>query len=57
VMSKPAVTRKLGAELDKLAHEGHISPIVGARFALEDASQALRLIDGRGATGKVVLEL
>ncbi len=57
VMSKPAVTQKLGAELDKLAREGHIRPIVGARFSLEDASQALRLIDGRGATGKVVLEL
>jgi hypothetical protein len=30
---------------------------VGARFALEDASEALKLIDGRGATGKVVLDV
>ena len=29
----------------------------GARFPLERASEALELIDGRGATGKVVLEL
>ena len=57
VMAKPAVTRELGAELDRLAREGHIAPIVGARFALEDASEALQLIDGRGATGKIVLEL
>ncbi|HLM27497.1 MAG TPA: NADPH:quinone oxidoreductase family protein [Thermoleophilaceae bacterium] len=56
VMGKPQVTRDLGAELDQLSREGHIRPIVGARFALEDASQALQLIDGRGATGKVVLE-
>lgn len=57
VMPKPQVTQELGAELDRLAREGHIRPIVGARFALEDASQALQLIDSRGATGKVVLEL
>ena len=57
VMPKPHVTQELGAELDQMARAGHIRPIVGARFALEDASQALQLIDGRGATGKVVLEL
>ncbi len=32
-------------------------PIIGARFPLEQAAEALHLIDGRGATGKVVLEL
>jgi hypothetical protein len=30
---------------------------VGARFPLDQAADALELIDGRGATGKVVLEL
>jgi hypothetical protein len=30
---------------------------VGATFPFERASEALRLIDERGATGKVVLEL
>jgi NADPH2:quinone reductase len=30
---------------------------VGARFPLEQASDALKLIDERGATGKIVLEL
>jgi NADPH:quinone reductase len=34
-----------------------VRPIVGARFPLEQAVDALELIDGRGATGKVVLEL
>jgi NADPH2:quinone reductase len=37
-------------------HDGHIHPPVGARFPLEQAAEALKLIDGRGATGKVVLE-
>jgi NADPH2:quinone reductase len=34
-----------------------VRPIVGARFPLERASEALELIDGRGATGKVVLDI
>jgi NADPH2:quinone reductase len=33
-----------------------VRPIVGARFPLESATEALELIDGRGALGKVVLE-
>jgi len=43
-------------EANKLIAAGHVRPFVGARLPLEQASEALRLIDGRGATGKVVLE-
>ena len=57
VMSKPDVNREIGQELQKLIESGHVRPLVGARFPLEKASEALELIDGRGATGKVVLEL
>ena len=32
-------------------------PIVGERFPLERAAEALKAIDERRATGKVVLEL
>jgi NADPH2:quinone reductase len=56
VMAKPDVTREIGAEIGRLMDEGHIRPPVGARFPLEQAADALKLIDGRGATGKVVLE-
>ena len=45
-----------GEEIAKLVAGGHVKPLVGARFPLESASQALQLIDDRGATGKVVLE-
>ena len=31
--------------------------LIGARFPLERAAEALKLIDERGATGKVVLEV
>jgi len=57
VMAKPNVTREIGAEVARLIEGGFIRPIVGARFGLEEAADALKLIDGRGATGKVVLNL
>jgi NADPH:quinone reductase len=57
VMPKPEVSLHIAAELDKLIEGGYVRPIVGARFPLEQAGDALKLIDERGATGKVVLEL
>src|SRR5215213_9174624 len=57
VMGKRDVNREIGAEVNRLVDEGFVRPIVGARFPLERANEALQLIDGRGATGKVVLEL
>ena len=57
VMGKRDVNREIGAEVNRLVDEGFARPIVGARFPLERASEALQLIDGRGATGKVVLDL
>jgi NADPH2:quinone reductase len=57
VMGKRDVNREIGAAVNRLVDEGFVRPIVGARFPLEQASEALRLIDERGATGKVVLEL
>ena len=57
VMGKPAVNREIGDAVQGLVDAGFVRPIVGARFPLDRASEALQLIDGRGATGKVVLEL
>jgi NADPH2:quinone reductase len=57
VISKPDVTRSIGSEIGLLAAEGFVRPIVGARFPLSDAADALELLDSRGATGKVVLEV
>ena len=47
---------EIAAALDELIAAGHVQPLVGARLPLEQAADALQLIDGRGATGKVVLE-
>jgi NADPH2:quinone reductase len=57
VMGKPAVVTDVGAAVADLIDKGFVRPVVGARFPLERAGEALVLIDERGATGKVVLEL
>jgi NADPH:quinone reductase len=57
VMSKPEVNREIAAEIERLIEAGFVRPLVGARFPLERGADALKLIDERGATGKVVLEL
>jgi NADPH:quinone reductase len=57
VMGKPDLNREIGAGVNRLVAEGVVRPIVGARFPLEQAAEALKLIEGRGATGKVVLDV
>lgn len=57
VIGKPELTRQIGAEITRLIDAGFVKPIVGARFPLERAADALELIDGRGAVGKVVLDV
>jgi NADPH2:quinone reductase len=59
VIAKPGLNREIGAEISKLIDSGHVRPLVGAGFpfTVEGASEALNLIDGRGATGKVVLDV
>lgn len=57
VMGKPDLNREVGAALDDLIERGFVRPIVGPRFPLERAADALMTIDSRAATGKVVLEV
>ena len=59
VIAKPEINRRIGAEIAKLIGSGHVRPLVGAGFPLSaaGAAEALDLIDGRGATGKVVLDV
>lgn len=56
-VSKPDYVREVGDALAGLIASGHVAPIVTARFPLERAGEALELIERRGATGKVVLEV
>ena len=56
-MPKPAFNREVGAAIERLIERGYVSPLIGARFAFDDAVSALKCIDSRQATGKVVLDV
>jgi len=57
VMGKPDLNREIGAQVGRMVDEGFIRPIVGERFPLERAADALRTLDERRATGKIVLDV
>jgi NADPH:quinone reductase len=55
VGDKPELTREIGEDLDRLAGEGFVDPLVGGTYSLEEGAQALRDLDERRATGKLVV--
>jgi len=57
VMGKPELNREIGAIVTGMIEEGFIRPVVGERFPLDRAAEALKTIDERRATGKVVLDV
>jgi NADPH2:quinone reductase len=57
VMGNPERNRAIGEAVGRMIADGYIHPIVGGRYALEDAVEAFRAIDERQALGKIVLEL
>jgi NADPH:quinone reductase len=57
VMSRPEVNLQIGAEITRLIEQGFVRPIVGERFPLERAADALRVLDERRAVGKIVLDV
>ncbi len=57
VMQEPELTVEIAKGLATLAEKGFVEPVVGQVFPLEQAAQALRELDARKATGKVVLRL
>jgi NADPH2:quinone reductase len=54
---RPEYLREVGAELERMVAAGYVRPIVGGRYPLEGAAEALRDLDERRATGKLVLDL
>jgi NADPH2:quinone reductase len=56
-MSRPEVNVEIGAAIEGLIEQGFVRPIVGERFPLERAADALRAIEERRATGKIVLDV
>jgi NADPH2:quinone reductase len=56
-MSRPEVNLEIGAAINGLIGQGFVRPIVGERFPLERAAEALRVLDERRATGKTILDV
>jgi NADPH2:quinone reductase len=57
VMGKPELNREIGAVVNGMVDGGFVRPIVGERFPLERAADALKALDERRATGKIVLDV
>ncbi|HEY7892248.1 MAG TPA: NADPH:quinone oxidoreductase family protein [Solirubrobacteraceae bacterium] len=57
VMGKPQLNRDIAKALQAMIENGVVAPVVGERFPLAQAAQALRAIDERRAVGKVVLDV
>jgi NADPH:quinone reductase len=56
-MGKPQLNRDIGAAINRMVEEGFVAPLVGERFPLERAADALKALDERRATGKIVLDV
>lgn len=54
---RPEVTQRIHADLLTWAETGIVAPIIGKTYAMKDGAQALRDLDERRATGKLVLEV
>lgn len=54
---RPEYAREVAADLDRMVAEGHVKPIIGRTYALDEVSQALKDIDERRALGKLVLNV
>jgi NADPH2:quinone reductase len=52
---RPDYLREVAADLERMVAAGHVRPIVGRTYALDEVPQALRDIDERRALGKLVL--
>jgi NADPH2:quinone reductase len=57
VMGKPEANREIGDAIERLVDAGFVRPVVGERFRLDRAADALRCIDERRALGKIVLDV
>jgi NADPH2:quinone reductase len=54
---RPDYAREVADDLDRMVREGHVKPIIGKTYAIDEIPQALHDIDERRALGKLVLAL
>jgi NADPH2:quinone reductase len=54
---RPEYVREVDADLRRMVAAGHVRPLIGKRYPLEGARDALEDLDGRRAVGKIVLDM
>jgi NADPH2:quinone reductase len=57
VQRHPGVAGELVAELEQVAADGRVRPLIGVQLPFERAGEALGIIDRREAEGKVVVDV
>jgi NADPH:quinone reductase len=55
--ARPGAAAEIGAAVNELIEAGHIDPVIGPRFPLEQTVDALRTLDRREAIGKVIIDI
>lgn len=54
---RPEYLREVAGDLERMVADGHVRPLVGRLYPLERVADALRDLDERRATGKLVLQV
>jgi NADPH:quinone reductase len=54
---RPEYLAQVAADLNAMVDGGHVSPIIGRRYSMDEVPQALRDLDERRAIGKLVLDV
>lgn len=54
---RPEYLREVAEDLNRMVREGHVRPLVGRRYSIEQVADALRDLERRAAAGKLVLDL
>lgn len=57
VGTRPELAREIGETVNAMAINGEIKPLIGQVLNLEDTGAALRLLEDRKATGKIVVQI
>lgn len=57
VRTRPELAHEIGETVNAMVARGEIKPLIGTVFNFEDVADALKLLDDRKATGKVVLQV
>jgi len=56
-LGDPDGAREIGREVNRLVDDGFVRPLIGQRFALDQAAEAPKVIERRQALGKIVLDV